>query len=146
MKKEYLITLGVSFLVTVSVFVILLMLMLPQQVQLLEGNINKYDSISKSKYTFESTKDISTDTLVKKYAVTSEDMDTFLRNRQYKPGNSDPFTPIGTDDSSSSTSGASGSGGTTSGGGTSNSDTEVQTKEKITNSNGGVENPPSVNK
>ena len=43
MKKEYIITFSVSFLVIITVGIVLLMLMLPQQVQVIKGNINKYD-------------------------------------------------------------------------------------------------------
>ena len=136
MKKEFILTFSIAFLVIVTVFIILLMLVLPQQVQVLEGNINKYDTITKSKYTFESTKDISEDALTKQYTITSEDMNKFKSTSQYKAGNSDPFSPSDTDTTTSGNS--SSSNNQTSG---SNS-----AKDKTTNSNGGVANPPSTNK
>lgn len=135
MKKEYILTFSISFLVIVTVFVILLMLVLPQQVQVLEGNTNKYEAITKSNYTYESTKEISEDTLKKQYTITAEDMSRFKSTSQYKAGNSDPFSPNATDV-------------TTSGNTTSNKNTSgaTSTQDKITNSNGGVKNPPSTNK
>ena len=142
MKKTYILTFSISFLVVISVCVILLMLMLPQQVQILGGNINKYDAISKSRYTFESTKDISSEALTKQYTITDEDMNTFKNNNQYKAGNSDPFSPsdtVTTGDGNNSSNGSSSNGNNQSSGSTS-------TQDKITNSNGGTPNPPSTGK
>lgn len=120
--------------------------MLPQQVQVVKGNINKYESITKSQYTFESTKDISSDSLVKQYTITDNDMNKFRSNNQYRPGNSDPFSPT-----ASGTSSNSGSNTTTSSSGSSSSSgsqasNDAVTQEKITNSNDGVANPPSTSK
>lgn len=137
MKKEYVLTFSISFLVIVTVFIILLMLVLPQQVQVLEGNINKYDTITKSEYTFESTKDISEESLKKQYTITAEDMSTFKSTNQYKAGNSDPFSPTATDVTNS---------GNTSTSGNNQTSGSTSTQDKITNSNGGVANPPSINK
>lgn len=137
-KKEYIITFSVSALVFITVSVIMLMLMLPQQTHVIEGNVEEYETISKSKYTFETTKDISSENLKKQYGVSSQDMSTFKSNSQYKAGNSDPFSPstAGTNTSTN---------GTTT---TDNTDvtSSTTTQDKITNSNGGVENPPSTNK
>ncbi len=134
MKKEYMLTFAISFLSLISVAIILFMLMLPQQVQVLEGNINKYDSITRSKYTFSSTKDISSEALRKQYSINDEDMNTFRRNSQYIAGNSDPFTPsenseTGADDKN-----------------TSATNNEKETEQRTTNSNDGKKNPASTGK
>lgn len=143
MKKEYILTFSISLIAIIVVFVILLMIMLPQQVQVVQGNINKYESITKSKYTFESTKDISSDSLVKQYTITDNDMNTFRNNNQYRPGNSDPFSPTASGTSKTS------SGNTTTSTSSSSdnqSSSDAVTQEKITNSNDGVENPPATSK
>lgn len=129
------------------------MLMLPQQVQVVKGNINKYDSISKSEYTFESTKDITSDSLIKEYTITDEDMNKFKSTNQYKVGNSDPFSPSESSQNTTTSAGSTGSNNTTTsstnnstGASTSNTTDAAVTQEKITNSNGGVANPPSTSK
>lgn len=140
MKKEYILTFSISTLVLVTICIIMLMIMLPQQVHIVEGNINEYKVISKSQYTFETTKDISSENLKKQYVVTNEDMTAFKNNNQYKAGNSDPFSPSTSSDSTNTN---------TTNNNTQNSTditTQTPTKDKITNSNGGVENPPATNK
>lgn len=134
MKKEYMLTFAISFLSLISVAIILFMLMLPQQVQVLEGNINKYDSITRSKYTFSSTKDISSEALRKQYSINDEDMNTFRRNSQYIAGNSDPFTPSENSETSADDKN------------TSATNNEKETEQRTTNSNDGKKNPASTGK
>ena len=134
MKKEYMLTFAISFLSLISVAIILFMLMLPQQVQVLEGNINKYDSITRSKYTFSSTKDISSEALRKQYSINDEDMNTFRRNSQYIAGNSDPFTPSENSETSADNKN------------TSATNNEKETEQRTTNSNDGKKNPASTGK
>lgn len=145
MNKSYLITFSISVLVITSIAIIALMLMLPQQVQVLEGNINKYDSIKKSEYSFESTKDITNESLLKQYSITDEDITSFKTKKQYQPGNSDPFAPATNNQTGGGTSGN--NGGTSSG--NDNTDTSSGSQaatDKTTNSNDGIANPPSTNK
>ena len=148
MKKEYILTFSISVLVIATIFVILMMLMLPQQVQLLSGNINEYDSISKSKYTFESTKDVSSETLKRQYSVTSEDMNTFSNTRQYQAGNSDPFSASESSNTNGNGNSSSNSGSGSNSTGSSNSAGTIseETQQKITNSNNGVANPSTSGK
>lgn len=134
MKKEYMLTFAISFLSLISVAIIVFMLMLPQQVQVLEGNINKYDSITRSKYTFSSTKDISSEALRKQYSINDEDMNTFRRNSQYIAGNSDPFTPSENSETSADDKN------------TSATNNEKETEQRTTNSNDGKKNPASTGK
>lgn len=137
MKKEYIITFSVSILVFTTICIIMLMLMLPQQVHIVEGNINEYEVISKSAYTFETTKDISSENLKKQYGISNEDMITFKNNNQYKAGNSDPFSTSSSTDTNTTNNNSQNSTDMT---------TQTSTQDKITNSNGGVKNPPATNK
>ena len=127
MNKSYIITFGVSALVFATVVIILLMLMVPQQVTVVEGNINKYDTIQKSEYTFENTKDISEESLIKQYGISADELANFKAKNQYRPGNSDPFTPPEVVISESG-------------------DTAGTATDKTTNSNGGTKNPASAGK
>lgn len=140
-NKNYLITLGISVLVMITLCVIVLMLMLPKQSSVAKGTINNYEQISKSDYTFEATKDISSEPLKKQYSITAEDMSGFKSTNQYKTGNTDPFAPVGEGSSGSSTTTNK---TTTTQGTTSQAQTEAT--NKTTNSNGGVSNPPSTTK
>ena len=142
MKQEYIITFSISTLVFATICVIMLMLMLPQQVHIVEGNINEYEVISKSQYTFETTKDISSENLKKQYGINNEDMTAFKNNKQYKAGNSDPFSPS----SSSDSTGTNTTNTNTNNQNSTDVTTQTTTQDKITNSNGGVKNPPATNK
>ena len=112
------------------------MLMLPKQSSVTKANVSNYEKISKSQYTFESTKNITSEPLKKQYSVTSDDMREYKSNNQYTTGNTDPFAPE--DNASQNNSN------------TTKLVTTTQTKNeainKTTNSNGGVANPPSTDK
>ena len=138
MNKSYVITFSVCFIVLLSVAVVLLMITLPENIGVLEGNTEEYDGISKDSYTYKSTKNITTEIIEKDYIVTGDQMTDYERNYLYLPGNSDPFSPkVNQDNSSSNSSGNQNS---------SNKDTQQEATDKTTNSNGGVANPPSTNK
>ena len=134
MKKEYILTFCISFLILSTIVVITLMILLPQRITVLENSVESYSSIKRDDYVFKEINGLSFDKLVRQYTVTDEQMSTFRYNNQYKPGNSDPFTV-----SNSSSSGQTSSGNNTTNNGTS-------TEDKITNSNGGVKNPTSTGK
>ncbi|MDD3303727.1 MAG: hypothetical protein PHP54_02305 [Clostridia bacterium] len=129
MNKKYILTFSISVLVLTTIVIISLMILLPQTTTIVESSIDKYDSISKSEYLYTKTKDISKEALIQQYTISDTEMTTFKNKNQYKPGNSDPFTPA-----SSDTEGEGGSG--------SGSNAE----ENTTNSNGGTPNPPSTGK
>ncbi len=134
MNKSYIITFGISVLVLATIGIIALMLFIPQKVNVIEGNINKYETITKSEFTFESTKDISKEALMKEYSISADELAAFKAKNQYNPGNSDPFTPNSTSTESTGSSQVS-------------SNTTAQSaSDKTTNSNGGVANPTSTNK
>lgn len=137
-NKNYLLTFGISVLVMITISIIVLMLMLPKQSSVAKGTIKSYDSISKSEYTFEATKAISSEPLKKQYSISSEDMSGYKYNSQYKTGNTDPFSESGSSNSETSSNST-----TTT---TTTSESQNEATNKTTNSNGGVENPPSTSK
>lgn len=137
MNKTYVLTFSISVLVLISLIIVLLMILIPQQSTVINSTLNKYESIKKSDYVYEQTKDISKDALVREYTITSEQMQTFKNNNQYVSGNSDPFTPYVEETEENNDSGS----GTTSG-----SSSSTSTNDKITNSNGGTPNPPATSK
>ena len=129
MNKSYIITFGISILVFASLVLIALMLMTPQQKAVIEGNINKYDTITKSEFTFESTKDITLEALMKQYGISADEMAAFRARNQYNPGNSDPFTdPNAVLDEDI------------------DGNTAQDANNKTTNSNGGTRNPAATSK
>lgn len=136
MSKGNWLTLGIATVVSITVVVVALMILLPQQSVVLDASTVKYEAIKKSDFVYEQTKNITRDALIREYAITSEQMDSFKRKNYYVAGNSDPFTP----------SGASTSGPTSNNNSNSKPSGSVSTTDKITNSNGGVANPPSTNK
>lgn len=136
-NKNYLLTFGLSVLVMLTISIIVLMLMLPKQSSVAKGTIKSYDSISKSEYTFEATKAISSEPLKKQYSISSEDMSGFKYNSQYKTGNTDPFSTSGASSDKST-------GNSTTN--TNTSETQKEAENKTTNSNGGVANPPATSK
>lgn len=159
MKKTYILTFAISLVVLVTITVVALMILLPQQSTVIDASLAKYDSIKKSDFVYEKTKDITRDALVHEYTITGEEMDKFRNEQKYVSGNSDPFTPSNVSASnnnngkpttnnngnnvSSSTNTNTNTNTNTSNSNTSNSNTTTQ---KITNSNGGQANPPSTNK
>ncbi len=134
MKKSYIITFSISVIVMFSVAIIFLMLMLPQNVNIVDSEATKYQQIAKTDYTFNKTKDVSQESLQKEYSITSSQIESFAKKNQYKAGNSDPFTAAGTN-----TNNGNANNGNTNNGGTT-------PDEETTNSNGGTPNPPSANK
>lgn len=139
MKKEYIITLCVSILVFATIVAVLLMILLPQSSTETTASINEYDAIQKSNYTYKQTNAISFDNLVRQYSVSDTQINNFKSNKQYVPGNSDPFTDNSTSYSTS---------GSTKGNvsNITSSSNANSTTDKITNSNGGVANPKATNK
>lgn len=132
--KKYVMTFSISVIVCMMAVIIALVFLLPKQYTTISASMNQYESVAKSDYSYVATKDISESSLVRYYTITKEQIQTFKYNNQYVAGNSDPFTPY----SGNSVSGESTNNGSSSDG--------TITTDKITNSNGGVANPPSTNK
>lgn len=137
MKKEYIITFCISFLVLSTVVVISLMILVPQQTTVIKNTVDEYTSIKKSDYEFKQTNSLTFEELDKRYEITSDEMSIFKKNNQFVPGNSDPFSApstvtedVGTGKNPTANEGQS----------------NTSTTDKITNSNGGVANPESTTK
>lgn len=148
-NKNYFITFGISLLVMIAIAVIVFMLMLPKQSSVTKGVIQDYQGISRSEYTFEATKQISSEPLKKQYSISSEDMTSFKSNNQYKTGNNDPFAETTTSKTNSSGNNTTNKNNSNNvGNSSSNSNTKEQQEanDKTTNSNGGVANPPATSK
>ena len=99
-------------------------------------------------YTYTKTKDISKEALLKEYKISSNDIINFKNTKGYIPGNSDPFAREEETNDGTST-GTNTSGNKNNSNGTNNSSTSnsaQEAKDKTTNSNGGIENPPSTSK
>ena len=160
MKKTYILTFAISLVILATITVVALMILLPQQSTVIDSSLAKYDSIKKSDFVYEKTKDITRDALVHEYTITGEEMDKFRNEQKYVSGNSDPFTPSsvatnnngkpnsnnnnnGNNNTNNSNNASSSTNTNNSNSNTSSSNTTTQ---KITNSNGGQANPPSTNK
>lgn len=94
MKKEYILTFCISFLVLLTVVIISLMILLPQQTTVTLNKIEEYASIKKSDYLFTQTNALSFESLVKEYNISDDKLKEFKYNNQYIAGNSDPFSSI----------------------------------------------------
>lgn len=145
MNKAYVVTFSVSVLILASIAAVLLLIVLPDNVGLLEGNNESYESIVKTDYTYKSTKNITTDITQRDYIVTNDQMASYQKQYLYVPGNSDPFSPK-VQESVDNTGTSSTGNQTTTGNNTTNNSSEQEAKDKTTNSNGGVANPDSTGK
>lgn len=155
MNKNHFMVLGISALAMLTIAIIVFLLMLPKQSSAVKGTIKPYEQIQKTQYTFEATRDITSEPLKKQYSISSDDMSGFRYNNQYVPGNTDPFaeSSSGSGSSSGSSKGgnssgssSSGSSGSSSGTGGSSEQAQQEAKDKSTNSNGGTPNPASTGK
>lgn len=128
MVKKYVITFSISVLVMFSISIILLMIMVPQNQTSITASVEDYEKIDPADYEFVQTKDITKETLVKEYTITSSDLEDYEKYNKYVSGNSDPFTPSSDLDA------------------VSDSNTQTQTESSTTNSNGGTANPAATSK
>ncbi len=140
-NKKYVMIFSISFIVCIMAVIIALVFLLPQQYSTIISSINTYESVNKSDYSYTATKDIEENALVRNYIINSEQLQAFKNKYQYIAGNSDPFTPYV--DESQINDDTSGNGSSNSNG---NNNNNTTTNNKITNSNGGIPNPPSTNK
>lgn len=148
MNKSFAVTFSISVIILAAASVIMLMLLLPKQLISLETSVENYTGVEKANYTYTKTKDISKEALLKEYKISSNDIINFKNKKGYIPGNSDPFArKEETNDGTSN--GTNTSGNKNNSNGTNNSSTSSsaqEAKDKTTNSNGGIENPPSTSK
>lgn len=148
MNKSFAVTFSISVIILAAASVIMLMLLLPKQLISLETSVENYTGVEKANYTYTKTKDISKEALLKEYKISSNDIINFKNKKGYIPGNSDPFARKEETNDGTST-GTNTSGNKNNSSGTNNSSTSSsaqEAKDKTTNSNGGIENPPSTSK
>ncbi|CCZ56650.1 unknown [Clostridium sp. CAG:1219] len=148
MNKSFAVTFSISVIILAAASVIMLMLLLPKQLISLETSVENYTGVEKANYTYTKTKDISKEALLKEYKISSNDIINFKNKKGYIPGNSDPFARKEETNDGTST-GTNTSGNKNNSNGTNNSSTSSsaqEAKDKTTNSNGGIENPPSTSK
>lgn len=149
MNKSFAVTFSISVIILAAASVIMLMLLLPKQLISLETSVENYTGVEKANYTYTKTKDISKEALLKEYKISSNDIINFKNTKGYIPGNSDPFAREEETNDSTSTGTNTSSGNKNNSSGTNNSSTSngaQEAKDKTTNSNGGIENPPSTSK
>lgn len=90
MSKNNIIILIITIIILISLTIVGLVILLPQ-VATGVTNAEEYMNIKKTDYTFTSTKDITEDKLIEEYNITPEQINEGKANKQYIPGNSDPF-------------------------------------------------------
>lgn len=147
MNKNHFMVLGISALAMLTIAIIVFLLMLPKQSSAVKGTIKPYEQIQKTQYTFEATRDITSEPLKKQYSISSDDMSGFRYKNQYVPGNTDPFAEINSGSGSESGSSKGGNSSGSSGGSNGSSEQAKQeAADKSTNSNGGTPNPASTGK
>lgn len=148
MNKQYIITFSVCVIVLFSVAAVLLMITLPEQVGVLEGNSEEYQAMAKANYTYKSTKNITTDIIEINYVVTGDQMKDYANKYLYLPGNADPFSPkvTTTEVDETNTSNSNNSNNSNQGNSSTGNTNNTEVNNKVENSNPGSEIPPSTNK
>lgn len=93
MAKHWTLAIMISVIVIALVMVALYMIKLPQVENLASEVVPTYEVINSSEFQFVEDKHFVKELLSKKYSIDSTDLNKFKSNKQYKPGNYDPFTP-----------------------------------------------------
>lgn len=93
MTKHYVISILISIVLVATFVSAMFLIMLPQVEHLSSEVIDKYTRIDTKDFEFVETKHFVTEILSHIYTVNQNDLNTFMNNHLYKPGNSDPFTP-----------------------------------------------------
>lgn len=127
---------GMIAIVIISILLVALLILVPQSEPIVDADMDDYESIVQSDYSYTQSKDISQEAMKETYSVTTEDVKEGKAAKLYRQGNTDPFA-----DSNSTDSGATNNSGNTSqngsstnAGGTTNSNTT--TNQGGTSSNG----------
>lgn len=145
-NKKYVMIFSITFIVCMMVVIVALVFLLPKQQSTLDASLSTYEGVSKSDYSYQATKDIEENSLVRDYTITSDQIQNFKRKNQYVLGNDDPFNEYKEEVTEDGENGNTTTSGGNSSNTSSNPSTDKNTTNKITNSNGGTANPPSTNK
>lgn len=93
MSKNTLIIIVSIVVVMFSIALVLLLILIPQVKPISSDLINKYEQINKLDYTYIPTKDDIDINLIQEYNVTEGKIISGIRNKNYLPGNDNPFSP-----------------------------------------------------
>lgn len=95
MSKNLWIICTAIVIVLISITLISLLILLPQE-NTTQGTAGKqYDRISKQEYIYTPTKGITESALVEEYKIGTEEVREGKADKNYTPGNTDPFTAQG---------------------------------------------------
>lgn len=131
MSKNSWIMFGMVAVVLISIFLVALLILVPQSNPIVVSGIEEYKSITEADFTYTSSKDISGENLKETYSITSEDVNEGKASKVYKPGNTDPFADqkaTSSDTTNNSNSGTSNSGGSNANQSTTNNNTSTTNK------------------
>ena len=126
--KNYIITFGITLAVCVIVIIVTLMINVPQVDIDDLSSIEKYEKVVPEEFGFDNNKNITQKPPERDYVVTGEQINKYINNNLYNPGNSNPFTPNG--DLNNST----------------NNNTDDETNDKTDSSNNGQTNDSNTGK
>ena len=110
MSRSSWIMFGMITIVVISVLLVALLILVPQNQPITTGAVNEYEKIAESEYSYTQSKDISEEAMKETYSVTTEDIQEGKSSKLYKQGNTDPFAAAEkTTEGSGTTSGSAGS-------------------------------------
>ena len=101
---------GMVAVVIISILLVALLILVPQSQPITNGNIDDYESISESEYSYTQSKDITEETMKETYSITSEDIKEGKASKVYKQGNTNPFADVASEGTGNTTGTGSGSG------------------------------------
>ncbi len=93
MGKHYVFAVLIAVISCIALILTMFLVTVPQIESLSSDVIPSYSRISTDEYQFVATKHFVEEILSKKYTVDTNDISKFQNNKQYRPGNYDPFTP-----------------------------------------------------
>ena len=110
---------GMIAIVIISILLVALLILVPQSEPIVDANMDDYESIVESDYSYTQSKDISQEAMKETYSITTEDVKEGKAAKLYRQGNTDPFA----ESSSTTTNGATTNNGNNQGSGSENSGT-----------------------
>ncbi|MBR1883462.1 MAG: hypothetical protein IJ809_00685 [Clostridia bacterium] len=96
MTKHYVLSIVASIILVSAIVLVMFLIMLPQVTSLSADVVPSYARVRSDEYEFVETKELVTEILAQNYSIGGEDITTYTNNKQYVPGNYDPFTPTET--------------------------------------------------
>ena len=93
MIKHYIFASLISIVVCVGLILTLFLISVPQIESLSSDVVQEYSNINPEEYKFVETKHYVSQILNKNYIIDTNDITDYQNNKQYRPGNYDPFTP-----------------------------------------------------